>query len=113
MAERLTFQELLREAKKLKFAELRADEEKGLEFVARLPQLSQVSAVLEKFFGPALKPTGQIPSKEVEELTAAYGGIWDNQTLYYRNDNGRPYFAMFRPWGDKTSVTVKIFEESS
>ena len=110
MANQMTFPALLKEVKKLKFTELRTDAEKELEFVVKVSQLPVVSSTLENFFGPALKPTGQAPSKEVETLSAPYGGVWDNQTLYYFKDGNASFFAMYWPWGDKTSVTVKIFE---
>ncbi len=110
MAERLTFAKLLTEVKALKFTELRTDAEKELEFVVKISQIPAVSSTLEKFFGPALKPTGQAPSKEVETLSAPYGGVWDNQTLFYFKEGNVSFFAMYWPWGDKTSVTVKIFE---
>ena len=106
----MTYDQLLIEVKKLKFQETRTDSDSELEFVIKVDDLKILNSVLEKYFGPPLKPAGSEPTKEAWDYTADLGGIRENQTLYYVKREEISYCAMIWPWSNKVSVTVKIFQ---
>lgn len=108
MTVKIPYAKLLEEAKNLPILELRADDAEEVEFVLKVAQLDQLGTLLQGFFGEPLKPKGQVPNKEAEDLTEPFGGIRDNQTLYHIKYNGRSCFAMIWPWGDGKLATVKI-----
>ncbi len=106
----LTYPELLAAVKKIKLEQTRVEEDEALECVVRQERLKELAEILERFFGAAFKPTGKAPSREAQNCTADFGGIFENQTLYYLKKDNAAYYAMLWPWNDGVSVTVKIFK---
>lgn len=107
----MTFPELLAEILKLKPAEKRAQEEDYLEVVVSVDSLGPFHKTLAAYFGQPLKPEGQSPSEEASKRAAAYGGIRNNQTMYFRQDATHSECALLWPWGNGTQVTVKVLQD--
>lgn len=105
-----TFTELVQELKKWPFREKRADSDDRLEFIVKRDEFEKLTPVLESFFGPAQKPAGQKPSREMESLAAEFGGVMKGQTLFHIEKDGAPYLGLIWPWADNQHVTVKIFK---
>ncbi|MFH1359997.1 MAG: hypothetical protein ABIJ41_03050 [Candidatus Omnitrophota bacterium] len=104
----MLFKELLSKAKELKVEEIRKDDENYLEFVVRVSNLNQVHPLLEQYFGVPFKPAGQRPSREAQQHAAAFGGIREDQTLYFREQDNDFHCGMIWPWSDGELTTVKI-----
>ena len=64
--------------------------------------------VIINVLGPAIKPPKADPSKEDIRVTAAYGGIRADQTLFKKDFEGYSIIAMFWPWQDHAHATLKI-----
>ena len=109
----MTFPELLAEIKKVAAKEIRFDMEDSLELVTKADKLKELHSVLERFFGKAAKPVGQNPTKEISQLAEEYGGIRSDQTFYYAKKDGLAYYGMLWPWGDRMSVTVRLFSKKN
>ncbi len=104
----MTFREFLDQVQLIKFEEMRGRTESSLEVVVSRENLGKIVPVLESFFGPALKLQGQQPTGESDRYSKPYGGIRQDQTLYFRKDEKGFVIAMLWPWGSGDSVTVKI-----
>ncbi len=102
--------DLVTELKKLQFEEIRTNSGNFFEFVIRADRLNDLHPVLERHFGPALKSAGEEPRREVNERVSAFGGVRKDQTLYYKEQEGVPRYAMLWPWANGILVTVKVVE---
>lgn len=107
----MTFKELLSEVAKIKCRETRVRTDNALEVVIAKSDLGSLTAVLESYFGPALKPAGTQPSREANRYAEPYGGIRRDQTMYFRKQEGGAEIALLWPWGSGDVLTVKIFRE--
>lgn len=105
----MTFSELAAEIKKLPPDELRSDSAQLFECVFDTKSSGKLTAALEGFFGTALKPAGQSPTKELKACSDQFGGVRDNQTLYFAEREGISYCALIWPWSDETKATLKVF----
>ena len=103
--------ELVQEIKKLPLEEIRNDSEEGFEFVIKRAAFKKLDPLLQSFFGKVFKDAGQKPDQEATNLTASYGGIYDNQTLYLKKDSQSIFLAMIWPWNDGVLATVKIIPQ--
>lgn len=83
------------------------------EVVAAKDHLPAAIAVLEAFFGAPLKASGQKSSKEADAIAKPYGGVYENQTLYYRKTESGSAIALLWPWGGGMPVTIKIIRGQS
>ena len=102
----MTFNELVEAVRKLPCQEMRAQTENSSEVVVKKAHLSDLNAALETYFGPPLKAENQLPTREAELYTKAYGGIRREQTLYHSKTENA--MALLWPWNGGNSVTVKI-----
>ncbi len=59
-------------------------------------------------FGEPAKPEGKQPTEDDARITAEYGGIFKNQVLFKKADNGNTVIAMFWPWQDNAHTTLKM-----
>lgn len=109
----MTFSDLTAQIKKLPLEEVRSESAGLFECVFNTGSSEKLTALLESFFGPALKPSGQNPTRELEACSAAFGGVRKNQTLYYVEKAGIFHCAMIWPWSDETKATLKIFPAKS
>jgi len=64
--------------------------------------------MLVKTLDAPVKPVGDFPTKQDLSLTAPYGGIYDNQTLFKKEFEGGTLIAMLWPWQDRTHTTLKM-----
>jgi len=104
----MTFENLLEQIQSIPCEEKRTREENYCEVVFSKPNMSQVNAVLEACFGPPLKSEGKTPTPEAAQYSKPYGGVQGNQVLYHRKSDNRDEIAMLWPWGNGTSVTLKM-----
>lgn len=58
--------------------------------------------------GPAIKPQGAKPAKDIKHLAEEYGGIYDNQTLFKKEFDDSSIIVMFWPWSNGVHTTLKI-----
>ena len=105
----MNFRGFLDEIQKINCDEIRGRTESSLEVVVDKKNLDKIIHALEIYFGAALKPQGQRPSAESDRYSNPYGGVRQDQTLYFRKDEKGFAIAMLWPWGNGASVTVKIF----
>tara|TARA_B100000315_G_scaffold258943_1_gene312873 strand:- start:3248 stop:3589 length:342 start_codon:yes stop_codon:yes gene_type:complete len=70
--------------------------------------LDEWSKIFVDIFGPAKKPKGVKTTQEDLDLTNNYGGVYDSQTLFKKEDNGVIKIAMLWPWQSGDYTTLKI-----
>ncbi len=70
--------------------------------------IEQWEKILTDILGPAVKKAGDKTTQLFLTLTINYGGILDDQTLFYKKFNENSIIAMFWPWKDNNQVTLKI-----
>ncbi len=107
----MTFEELLSEIAKIKCREMRVRTENALEVVIAKADLGPLTAALESYFGPPLKPEGAAPSRDASGYAEPYGGIRRDQTMYFRKSESRSDIALLWPWGSGNVLTIKVFRE--
>ncbi|MCG3176772.1 MAG: hypothetical protein MOGMAGMI_01736 [Candidatus Omnitrophica bacterium] len=104
----MTWEELIAAVRQLPFEEKRQDAEDYFEAVAVASSVAELGRTLEGFFGPPFKPAGQKSSRDADRYSDRYGGVMQNQVLYYKEREGLSNCAMLWPWSDGQRVTVKI-----
>ena len=102
--------EIIERSKSLKIYEEREVSDDEIELVIFNEEQSQWNVILVDLLGPALKPEGVAPDKDVEKLTKDRGGIAKNQTLYKKDSDGLVVLAMLWPWGNQMHTTLKIWK---
>lgn len=88
--------------------EKRSVEDKYVEVVILNKQIGKWNEMALEIFGPALKPAGVKPTRDVFRLTKQYGGIRDDQALFKKELDGNVVLAMFWPWQDGIHTTLKM-----
>ena len=106
----MNFNALLKELKKLEFREKRFDSPDYLELVFTVSQLPELSPLLEGHFGRPFKAAGEKLRGGSWEFLEKYGGVRQDQTLYFVEEKGAVFYAMLWPWSDRANVTAKIAE---
>ena len=106
----MTYSQLIEEVKRLRFEEIRVDSGELFEIVLGSQSFKELHSLLEQYFGGPLKPAGQVPSREAENLTAFLGAVRKNQTFYCKKLDGGIEGALIWPWSGDSSATVKIFK---
>ncbi len=104
-----TFNDLLNEIDQIPVVESRINAPGQREFVMMSDLVMQTHLALQKFFGEQFKAPGEVPSSADKKHAARWGGIRDDQTLYYRQKENDAHCAMLWPWSDGRRYTVKIF----
>lgn len=66
-----------------------------------------LSAVGE-LLGAPVKTADTPVTDELIQLTEDFGEIFDHQTLFYREIDEHRIMAMFWPWSNNASITLKI-----
>lgn len=79
--------------------------------VLNTSELTVIQDILNTFFGEPLKPENVKATQDVTDLSCQYGGVRDNQILYYKKDGSDTTLAMIWPWGDNQKFTLKIIHE--
>lgn len=109
----MTFPDFLVEIQTLRIEELRAQGEEYFEAVISKADLDPLHKILMAYFGPPLKPEGQLPSGEANRRAESYGGIRKDQTMYFRQDGDHSECALLWPWGNGIRITVKVIQSKS
>jgi len=104
----MTIDEILKQCDQLKTEEKRVSSNVYDERVIYVDEIDQWSQVLAESLGPAVKPAGQKTTPQDFALTVNYGGIFDDQTLFYKKFEEKSILAMFWPWKNKIHVTLKV-----
>jgi len=105
----MTWDEMASAVKKAKLIEMRGQKEKYLEVVVAVADLAPVTDLFNAYFGAPFKAMGERPSAEADGYAGPFGGVQTGQMLYIRKAESCVHGALLWPWGDGTSVTVKIF----
>jgi hypothetical protein len=109
----MQFAEIRKELKKVPFVTVREESGDYFEAVVSRNELANLALKLEKFFGPRIWPSKNKLSDEVEMSIKEFGGIMDDQALYFSKQNNKIVFAMLWPWSNGTHITLKIGNSSA
>jgi len=102
----MQFNEIRKEVDGVVFDTLRTDSDNYFEAVIVKDELAKLTARLERFFGPPVRPSGK-----VQEVINGFGGIKPGQALYFWAQGKDTIFAMLWPWQDGWHTTVKIIQK--
>ena len=105
----MLLKEIVEKLQELKVYEKREITDDFCELVFLNEDIDACGSVLECTLGAAVKPSGEQPTKEDGALTEKYGGIFKNQTLYKKEEEGAIIIGMFWPWQDNKHTTLKLF----
>ena len=104
----MEFRDLMDEIKGVEFDIVRVESYYYFEAVILREKLPKLVEKLRKIFGEPLVPSAKELPANVKEAVGDFGGIRDDQTLYFRKDEGYSFFAMLWPWSDEYHITVKM-----
>ena len=104
----LTYNQLLNKIDSFPVFESRIDGPQMKEFVIPFDSIMRLHLIFQKFFGPDFKAPGESPTITDKKRSALWGGIRQNQTLYYRENDDYFNCAMLWPWEEGRLCTVKI-----
>lgn len=107
----MDFNEIKKEVKNITFETLRMDSDSRFEAVMVKDGLANLTAILERFFGPPAWPSQSEMSPQVEGIINGFGGIMPGQTLYFWSQGSDTILAMLWPWQDGMHITVKIIKK--
>ena len=107
----MTFEELIEEVKKVEFHEVRSQQKNYMEVVIAKKNMDSLLSVFESYFGVPLKPEGKPVTQEATQHSQPYGGVQNNQTLYFQKNNEGSTLALLWPWGSGVLITVKIVQK--
>ena len=108
MSDTLTYDELLSEIDKVPVHEKRIEQPLMREFVIPFDSITPLHLTLQRFFGEEFKAPGENPTMVDKKRAAPWGGIRQDQTLYYTEDQGYANCAMLWPWQEGRLCTVKL-----
>lgn len=106
------FAEFIVQLKQLPLNSIRTDLPELFVCVVEKDQLSSFTKKLDEYFGQPIKPAGDFPSRDARHVSAPFGGILKNQTMYYLENEGCFQCAMLWPWDDGVHITAKVINES-
>lgn len=104
----VTLKEIIEKCGALRVITERDYSDECVELVIYKEEMAQWGKILEGILGFPVKPEGVAPRKKDRSLTEDYGGITDSQVLFYHEFEDVSVIAMFWPWGDGQSVTLKM-----
>ncbi|HOX54843.1 MAG: hypothetical protein PHI86_01705 [Candidatus Omnitrophica bacterium] len=105
----MSLKQIFEKFNSIEFAEKRCVDDEYVEVVVLNKQSEEWNKISQELFGPALKPAGAKPNKDVLSLAEEFGGIRNDQSLFKKEIDGRHVMAMFWPWQDGAHTTLKIF----
>jgi hypothetical protein len=105
----MTWDEMASAVKQAKLIEMRGQKDKYLEVVVAVADLAPVTDLFDSYFGVPFKATGVRPSREADVYAEPFGGVQTGQMLYIKKVDDLVQGALLWPWGNGSSVTVKIF----
>ena len=71
-------------------------------------QLRDWRDAIVEILGEPVKTDDQPVTDEIIQLTEDFGEIFDHQTLFFREIGHHRIMAMFWPWSNSESITLKI-----
>ena len=104
----MTLQNIIDKLTNINIAEKRTISEEYGEIVLLNKDLSTLNNIFAGIFGEPEKKQGVKPSKDILLLTKDYGGIWENQTLFKKDNGENIIIAMLWPWQDNIHTTLKM-----
>ena len=104
----MTLKEIIQRCSMLSIFEKRDSADEYNELVFYSKDIDQWYKIFADILGPAAKPEGVKPTKDVSALTKDYGGIYENQTLFKKEFDGATVIAMFWPWQSGVHTTLKL-----
>jgi hypothetical protein len=81
-----------------------------LEAVFHKKDLELLNSLLKKHLGPPTKESGKEANmpKEIQELVDSLGGLRNEQSFFYRQDDNQVMYAAVWPWkSDPNKITLK------
>ena len=70
--------------------------------------INQWLIVCHRYLGTVTKPAGAKPTKEDLNLTKAFGGLSNGQTLFKKEEADSYLIAMYWPWTNGVHTTFKL-----
>ena len=108
----MEYRDMIDQIKVLPLIQLQEQSDTFFGVVMATAEFKQLEPLLNNFFGQPIKPPQTEATPEVSQMTESYGGIRENQTLYFRKGyQNRSILAMICPWGDGNSFTLKIVQD--
>ena len=109
----MKFYELIEAIKKVPVVQLQENKQDFLGAVIKRKELKNIELLLTTFLGTPIKPRGTTTSEDIQHMSASYGGIRENQTLFYckEQENTVSILAMLWPWSDGENITLKVIQE--
>lgn len=104
----VNLQEIVEKFSGLDVYEKRESNDVYNELVFFSKDLETWNKIFTEILGPPVKPKGLRATRDDIFLTKDYGGLWENQTLFKKEDDGVVIFAMFWPWDDDDHITLKV-----
>ncbi len=104
----MTVNDILQRCSHLKVEKKCDISEDYVERVFLRKNIEQWEEILTDILGPAVKKDGEKTTQLFFDLTINYGGILEDQTLFYKKFEENSVIAMFWPWKDNHQVTLKI-----
>lgn len=104
----MTLKEIVEKLSGLAIEEVRCSTENSHELVFTNEKMDEWDKIFTDILGPAVKPRGVKPTKEDQQITSKYGGIYSNQILYKKEFDDAIVLAMFWPWQDEVHTTLKL-----
>lgn len=108
----ISIEGIIKQCEDLKVAEVRVESPSYDERVVFLDEIERWESILSQVLGPPVKPAGVKTSQEHFAMTVNFGGVHENQTLFYKESDEGTMIAMFWPWQNNTHVTMKIIMKS-
>ena len=101
---------MIEEIKKTLRMEIRPNSE-GLEYleaVINKKDLELLNSILKKHLGPAAKESGKEANlpKEIQKTVDSLGGLRNDQSFFYRQDENRVVYAAIWPWQSNPNMTT-------
>ena len=104
----MTLQDIISKISSINIQEKRTISDEYSELVFLNKDIDTLSKIFTDIFGQPEKKQGVKPSKDVLRLTKDYGGVWENQTFFKRDNEQNTIIAMLWPWQDNTHTTLKM-----
>ncbi len=81
-----------------------------LEAVIQKKDLGSLKSLLKRHLGAPAKEPGKEANlpREIEEMVDSLGGLWTNQSFFYRQDGRGVLFVLLWPWeSNPNKITLK------
>lgn len=106
--ETLSIESIATQLSNLPIQENRQTTEAYHEVVIYNKDIDDWNKILSEILGPPLKAPGDPVSDKQKSITEYYGGLDDEQSLYYLQTANYSFIAMLWPWGNDENTTLKI-----